>query len=276
LEAGRLRVSMVKCRYALVSSRLPDLDYALNPYVGCEHGCIYCYGRSMLKSRVEALAWGKFVKVKRNIYRVLAKEIGSSKFSGIVGVSTVTDPYQPLESRYMLTRRCLEILSRARKLHVSIQTKSDLILRDLDLLKPGMFDVGITITTMDEDIAKLIEPKAPPPSRRVYALEEVSNLGVETWIFLGPIIPYVNDSYDSIELVVDNARRIGCEVIYDKLNLRRWVLDSMRGRLEGYKDYPIDRLTSLTRKDSEWWIEVKRRIEEICREKGVRCSSAYS
>jgi DNA repair photolyase len=99
---------------------------------------------------------------------------------------------------------------------------------------------------------------------------------VETWIFLGPIIPYVNDSYDSIELVVDNARRIGCEVIYDKLNLRRWVLDSMRGRLEGYKDYPIDRLTSLTRKDSEWWIEVRRRIEEICREKSVRCSSAYS
>ncbi|MCS7113351.1 MAG: radical SAM protein [Nitrososphaerota archaeon] len=275
MEDSRPRISIVECRYALTASRLPDLDYTLNPYVGCEHGCVYCYGRAMLRSRVEALSWGRFVKVKRNIHIVLAREIKSDRFSGVVGVSTVTDPYQPLESRYMLTRRCIEILSGAGKLHISVQTKSDLIVRDLDLMKPGLFDVGVTITTMDEDIAKLIEPRAPPPSRRVSALEAVSNLGVETWIFLGPIIPYLNDDPGSIELVVDNARRIGCEIVYDKLNLRRWVLDSMKIALGSYEGYPIDKLPSLTRRESVWWMDVRRRIEKMCREKGVRCSSAY-
>ncbi|MEM2740158.1 MAG: radical SAM protein, partial [Candidatus Bathyarchaeia archaeon] len=182
MEDSYLRTSMAECRYALTASRIPDIDYALNPYVGCEHGCIYCYGRAMLRSRVEALSWGRFVKVKRNIHRVLAREVESGRFSGVVGVGTVTDPYQPLESRYMLTRRCIEVLSRVEKLHISIQTKSDLIVRDLDLMKPSVFDVGATITTMDEDIAKLIEPKAPPPSRRVSALEAISNLGIDTWI----------------------------------------------------------------------------------------------
>lgn len=275
MEDNYIDVSIIECRYALTASRLPDLDYALNPYVGCEHGCIYCYGRAMLRSKVEALSWGRFVKVKRNIHRVLAREARSSRFKGVVGVGTVTDPYQPLESRYMLTRRCIEVLSKAKRFHVSIQTKSDLIVRDLDLLKPGVFDVGVTITTMDEDIAKLIEPRAPPPSRRISALEAISNLGIDTWIFLGPIIPYLNDDYNGIEIIVDNAKRIGCEIIYDKLNLRRWVLDSMRIILEDYMDYPIDKLPLLTRRDSLWWIDVKKLIERICREKGVRCSPAY-
>jgi len=275
LDYNYLRVSVVECRYALIPSRLPDVDYALNPYVGCEHGCIYCYGRSMLRGRVEALSWGRFVKVKRNIHRILAKEVRSGRFKGVIGIGTVTDPYQPLESRYMLTRQCVEVLSDVGDIHVTIQTKSDLIVRDVDLIKPSLFDVGVTITTMDEDIAKIIEPKAPPPSRRISALETVSNLGVDTWIFLGPIIPYLNDDYRCIELVVDNAKRIGCEIIYDKLNLRRWVLDSMRMALEEYGNYPIDKLPLLTRRSSEWWMDVRRRVERICRDKGVRCSPAY-
>ncbi|MEM4461979.1 MAG: radical SAM protein, partial [Candidatus Bathyarchaeia archaeon] len=167
MDYNYLRVSVVECRYALIPSRLPDVDYALNPYVGCEHGCIYCYGRSMLRGRVEALSWGRFVKVKRNIHRILAKEVRSGRFKGVIGIGTVTDPYQPLESRYMLTRQCVEVLSDVGDIHVTIQTKSDLIVRDVDLIKPSLFDVGVTITTMDEDIAKIIEPKAPPPSRRI-------------------------------------------------------------------------------------------------------------
>lgn len=261
----------MECRTALSRSRLPDLDYSLNPYVGCEHGCIYCYGRSMLR-RSEALSWGNFVKVKRNIARVLAREV-KVKPKGIVGVSTVTDPYQPVEAEYRLTRRCIEILSEA-GFHVSIQTKSNLLLRDLDLIRPENFDVGVTITTMDRGLACIIEPKAPPPEKRVEVLEAVSALGAETWLFLGPIIPGVNDDTENLERIVEIARKTRSELIYDKLNLRRWVYEAMNSALS--KNY--DRLATVVFNkltDVRWWKEVSEQIRRLCRRKGVTCEPAF-
>ncbi|PKK81372.1 MAG: hypothetical protein CVT47_02760, partial [Thermoplasmata archaeon HGW-Thermoplasmata-2] len=120
----------VVCRTALSDSGLEGLDYSLNPYKGCAHGCIYCYAPDI--THVER-AWGTFVDAKMNVAEVLEQET-RTKRRGVVGLGTVTDPYQSLEEKYKLTRKCLEILAK-RKWPVCIQTKSALVLRDVDLLK---------------------------------------------------------------------------------------------------------------------------------------------
>jgi len=157
-----LKIEYVKVKRALSKSSLPDLNYAFNPYIGCMHGCVYCYGRCFTKDKEASDNWGEVIKIKENILQLLKREVKRKKI-GVVGISTITDPYQPIEEKEMITRRALEILSSA-KFYISIQTKSDLVLRDLDLIKGDRFDVGVTITTLNDKTARLIEPRASPPS----------------------------------------------------------------------------------------------------------------
>lgn len=192
------------------------------------------------------------------------------KPKGVVGVGTVTDPYQPLEKRLKLTRKCIEVLTR-KGFPVSIQTKSKLVLRDLHLLKSGNVDVGLTITTMDERLASLMEPGASKPIDRAEALKVLSEEGVETWLFLGPIIPGLNDSEDSIRRVVEVAYEVGCELIYDQLNLRRWVLDRLKHLLDRVEPGLGDRVPLLLRPDSWYLRRLHSIVEKVCREYGVRC-----
>ncbi|MDI6820239.1 MAG: radical SAM protein [Candidatus Hodarchaeaceae archaeon] len=263
----------ITCRTALSQSRLPGLRYSLNPYLGCEHGCIYCYSRSIFRDRQLALNWGKFVKAKQNIQEVLTQEL-KRKPKGTIGLSTVTDPYQPLESKLQLTRKCLEILS-AHDFPVSIQTKSNLVLRDVDLIEPGKFDVGVTITTMDEDLTSKIEPRSPRPDARTQVLEEFASRGVETWLFLGPIIPEVNDCKESLEQVVEVAKKTGSKLMYDKLNLRRWVLESIAPFIEGERPGLVEQLPALLNLKSGWWLEISSMVKTLCAGQSVRCEPAF-
>ncbi|KYH36410.1 MAG: hypothetical protein AYL29_014080 [Candidatus Bathyarchaeota archaeon B24] len=257
----------VRCRTALSKSRLPDLDYALNPYVGCEHGCLYCYARATLRDEAKALRWGRFVLVKKGLVERLAREV-LRKPKGVVGLSTVTDPYQPIEARLRLTRRCLEILVR-KGFPVSIQTKSKLVLRDLDLIKAGKVDVGMTITTMDDSLASMVEPRSSRPSERAEALRRLAEEGVETWVFLGPIIPRLNDSEESIRRVVEVAYETGSELIVDKLNLRKWVLESLAPLLDRLYPGLKWELPDMLRPGSSYLRELYRRVERICRSYGI-------
>ncbi|MEM2875282.1 MAG: radical SAM protein [Candidatus Hadarchaeales archaeon] len=261
----------IRCRGALSRSSLPGLFYSLNPYVGCSHGCVYCYSASTLGDPELARRWGEIVKVKENIVEVLGREV-SVKKRETVGVSTVTDPYQPIEKRLELTRRCIEILSR-HDFPVSIQTKSDLVLRDADIILKGKFDVGVTITTMDPSTAKIIEPGAPPPDARAWALEEFASRGVETWLFLGPIIPGVNDSRESIEDVVKVAARTKSKVIYDRLNLRKWVMERLGPRLDEHFGGK-DRVLALLR-DPSYLSRISSEVGKKCLELGVKCEPAF-
>lgn len=261
----------IRCRGALSRSTLPGLVYSLNPYVGCAHGCVYCYSPSTLGDPELARRWGSVVKVKENIAEVLGRELGVRE-RGTVGVSTVTDPYQPIEKRLELTRRCIALLAE-RGFPVSIQTKSDLVLRDADIISRGRFDVGVTITTMDSSVARIIEPGAPPPDARIRVLEELSSKGIETWLFLGPIIPGVNDSRESIENVLSAAARVKSHVIYDRLNLRRWVMDRLGPRLDEH--FGGRRKTIELLRDSSYWRRIAGDVERICGELGIRCEPAF-
>jgi DNA repair photolyase len=126
-----MNIKEIQASTAISASGLPGLDFALNPYRGCQHACAYCYSPDVLRE-ARWREWGDFVDVKKNLPILLSKQ--KNKLSGVVGLGTVTDPYQQAEEKYKITRYCLEQLARS-DCTVSIQTKSDLVLRDLDILK---------------------------------------------------------------------------------------------------------------------------------------------
>ena len=163
-------------------------DYVVNPYVGCQHACSYCYARFMKRFTGHQEAWGEFVDVKINAPELLSKEILKKKV-GNVWVSGVCDPYQPLEAKYQLTRRCLAILAE-HNWPVIVQTRSPLVLRDIDILKNAKnFEVGFSITTADDSIRKLFEPHAPPIKDRIAALDTLHKAGIRTYAMIAPMLP---------------------------------------------------------------------------------------
>jgi len=191
-ECGQLstviRVSEIEVRSALTRSRIPSLDFCLNPYLGCGHGCLYCYADFMCRFRKRNDRWGSFVDAKVNVPELLEKEL-RRRPPGRVSISTVTDPYQPVERKYQLTRQCLQLLLDYGR-RISILTKSDLVLRDLDLLRQFKnCRVGLTITTDDEKIKRLFEPASPTIRRRIKALEKLKEEGIVTYAFIGPLLP---------------------------------------------------------------------------------------
>jgi len=253
-------IRFTRIREALSKSGLPDLDYALNPYMGCWHSCIYCYARLYTRMRDVAEHWGEIIVVKENIIEVLEREV-RQKPPGIVGVGTITDAYQPVEALYELTRYSIRTLLN-HGFHVSIQTKNPLVLRDLKILveHKDKVDVGFTITTLDNSIARTIEPRAPPPTARAKALEKISSTGIETWVFYGPIIPGVNDDDETIISLIELAKQTNSIFYYDKLRVKKFMEDpnhplyAIAGRA---KNYP--------------WRKLYRRIEETCRKHRVKC-----
>ena len=214
----QLKITEVTCKNALVKSGIEGVDYALNPYIGCEHACVYCYAEFMKKYTNHKEDWGEFVDVKINVAERLRHQIKKTK-PGRVQMGTVTDAYQPVEERFCLARECLEVLADS-DLPVSVQTKSDLILRDIDILKKIKdIEVGFTITCPDPEIERLFEPGAPDLERRFEALRELVNSDIPTYVFFGPILPFFSDHPDSLSLLFNRLRKTGVKKIYlDKMN----------------------------------------------------------
>jgi DNA repair photolyase len=179
-------VTEVYARSILVKSRVSD--YTVNPYVGCQHSCTYCYARFMKRFTGHREPWGEFVDVKINAPDLLRKEI-NRKSPGRVWISGVCDPYQPIEKTYELTRKCLEILAGC-GWPITVQTKSPLVLRDIDLLaRNANIEVGLSIATADDEMRKLFEPDAPSIKERVKALGELHQAGIRTYAMIAPMLP---------------------------------------------------------------------------------------
>jgi len=203
-----LIIREIKAKTILSNSQV--YDYSLNPYTGCEHGCVYCYARFMKRFTGHKERWGDFVNVKINAPELLEVEIKKKK-KARVWISGVCDPYQPVERRYRLTRRCLEIL-----IHndwpVTIQTKSPLVLRDMDIIKRSdKLEIGFTITTSDERIRRIFEPGAPSISSRVEAVGKLHDLGMRTFVMIAPVLP-------GAEYIPNLLRGKVDYVIIDRLN----------------------------------------------------------
>ncbi len=223
-----MKVREVSCTSALSPSSLPGLDYALNPYRGCSIGCVYCYSPAVLR---EERPWGRFVDVKRNIPAILAREL-RRKRRGVIGIGTVTDGYQPLETRYHLTRYCLEQLARF-DFPVSIQTKSSLVLKDLEALRRLRdVEVGVTNTTWDEAMRRRFEPFSSPAPRRMETLKALNAAGIRTWAFVGPILPGATDT--TAEPLLRAVRDAGTRhVMIDRLRFRPGVWERVDRAVTG-------------------------------------------
>jgi DNA repair photolyase len=173
-----------------ILSKSQVFDYAVNPYVGCQHGCTYCYARFMKRFTGHNEPWGEFVDVRVNAPDLLRHEIVKTP-PGEIWVSGVCDAYQPQEREYELTRQCLEILIQHDS-PVTVQTKSPLVLRDIDLIRRSdKVEVGLSVTSADDEIRKLFEPGAPSIRERIEALEELHLAGIRTYAMIAPMLPGV-------------------------------------------------------------------------------------
>ena len=193
-----------------ILSKSKVYDYVVNPYVGCSHSCRYCYAAFMKRFTGHRETWGEFVDIKINAPELLAREI-KKKRVGRVWVSGVCDPYQSAEKKYKLTRRCLEVLLE-NQWPVTIQTKSSLVLRDIEIL--GQFndiEVGFSITTADEKIRKLFEPGASPIKERIRALNVLHSRGIRTFAMIAPILPKSEGLIEQLPGKVDH-------ILIDRLN----------------------------------------------------------
>ena len=206
-------------------------DWAVNCYSGCEHRCLYCYARFATRFSHPRERWGSFVDVKVNASQVLEREV-KRKRVGRVFMSSVCDGWQPVEGKYGLTRQCLEILLQ-RDFPITILTKSALAQRDLDLLTgKRAVDFGVTITTLDESLSKLFEPKSSSPSERLALLAEAKKKGIKTYVFLGPLVPHLSDTEESVRSLLNAVKEVGANYFYvDRLNPRYGVWPSVRGLL---------------------------------------------
>lgn len=204
-------------------------DYVINPYIGCQHACSYCYARFMKRFSKHKEAWGDFVDVKINAAELLLEEINRKK-KGNVWVSGVCDPYQPLEAKYKITRQCLEILARYHW-PVIIQTRSPLVLRDMDILKQSKdFEVGFSIGTADESIRKIFEPSAPAIEERIRALDALHQAGIKTYAMIAPLLPGADLLPESLAgkvgyILVDRMNYNYADSVYRKYKMQDKLSD---------------------------------------------------
>ena len=162
-----MKIKEINAKTILTKSNLPEADYVINPYIGCSHGCIYCYANFMKRFTNHKEPWGEFVDIKINAAELIPNKDLSNK---TVVISSVTDPYNSLEKKYKLTRNILEKLIPLNP-NLNILTKSNLIIRDIDLIKQFKnCSVSISFSSLDENIQKEIEPKASSPKEKIFAL----------------------------------------------------------------------------------------------------------
>jgi DNA repair photolyase len=260
-----IKIKEITCKSILSTSGIPGIDYALNPYVGCEHGCVYCYAIFMKRFTGHNEPWGDFVDVKVNAPEILRKQLTKIK-PGKISISTVTDGYQPLEEKYKITRSCLKELM-AYQYPVSILTKSSLILRDLELLKKiKILDVGITITTLDEEVRKVLEPKSSSSIERLDTLKKLAKEGIDTWAFFAPVLPYFSDSVDKIEeLWIAFSKAEVNQVLVDTTNLYPKVYSNIKRILRSAHPELIGRYENIYRNRFKHQEELRWRVEMIAR-----------
>jgi DNA repair photolyase len=251
-----VKVREIFSKAILTKTAIASFDYCINPYVGCGHGCRYCYASFMKRFTGHLEPWGEFVDVKVNAPQVLKRQLKRAK-PGVVALSTVTDPYQPLEKKYQLTRKCLEALL-DHQFSVNVLTRSPLCLRDMDLYKQfKAIEVGVSITTHDERIKKIFEPHSPSIDARIDALRTLRQEKIPTYAFVGPMLPLEpSPLVKMLDGLVD-------EVLIDQLNYSNKVKALYRkSRLDQYLEEDYFHYVGL---------ELKERFEK----KGIRVSMCF-
>lgn len=207
-----------KCKSILSESKLDGIDYSINPYTGCLHSCKYCYASFMKRFTNHKEPWGQFVDIKTNAPEILKKQI-KKKQPGNVLISSVTDPYQPPEKEYEITRKILQILSKT-KMNVSVLTKNKMVIRDIDVFKKfkfGKISVGLTINYIEEKHKKIWEPGTSSIQERISALEKLYGSKIPTYIHIGPYLEDITD----LTQVIETCNKYVYEIEIENINFNR-------------------------------------------------------
>lgn len=265
-----VKLKEVLCKSCLQRSGIYGVDYSINPYTGCQHGCVYCYARITAKRRgYELEEWGKFVEAKINCAAVLSKELLKAR-KGLVLLSSTSDPYQPIEVKYKLTRQVLKLLLQ-HQFPVAILTKSTLVLRDADLFKQFEHcEVGVSISTLDEGACNAFEPNVASIEQRIEVLKKLKDQGIKTYVMIAPILPSFTE-YKLEELIKCLAQSTD-RLLVDKLNLRNYVWPHVHKVLQSIKPELIKLYQSSLEARCK---DVARRIAILCKECGLRCDFCF-
>lgn len=291
--APATQVSWEDARSAITTNASPDIGFVhgLNPYRGCEHGCVYCYARPSHShlSLSPGLDFETRLIAKRGLAEVLARELQRPGYRPEhIAIGTVTDAYQPIERELRLTRACLEVLARAQH-PLAIVTKGSGVERDIDLLAPlganGLAAVYVTVTTLDARLARVLEPRAAAPHRRLRTIRTLAEAGVPVGVSVSPQIPFLNED---MEQVLEAARDAGARrAFYQVLRLpwelspifRQWLMQHCPDRagrvmariqdMRGGQDYDSDFATRM--KGSGPWADLLRqRFQKACARLGYQ------
>jgi len=269
----KMKVREIFVKSIISKSRIYGIDYSVNPYLGCQHGCKYCYARFMLRFVDEKDKWGEFVHVKVNAPRLFSKEISRVRDSSIL-FSSVCDPYQPLEERYELMRPMLKKLIDREDIHTIILTKSDLVLRDVDILsKMKNLEVGFTINFYDDSYRKVFEPGAPPIRRRFRALRKLKENGIRTFGFIAPFLPIF--TYRDLERLLKEYFKSGVDYIFlDKLRVKHGNYEPLSETLRN--EFP-EHFEDFFRKtfSNSYFMKIKREVESLCLDYPLHCVFGY-
>src|SRR6059036_3117320 len=235
LPAFDTTVTVETARKIITRNDSPDIgfDRSINPYRGCEHGCVYCFARPTHANMglSAGLDFESKLFVKPDAPELLEREISDPKYSPkVIAIGTNTDPYQPIERKYEVMRGILEVLERAGH-PVGIVTKSALVLRDIDILartaRRNLVKVALSVTTLDAKLARAMEPRASTPPKRLEAIRQLAEAGIPATVMVAPVIPALNDS--EIERILDAAAHAGVkEASYVLLRLPLEVRDLFR------------------------------------------------
>ena len=251
----------------ITKSNLPASDYVINPYVGCPHACKYCYARFMKRFTGHTEEWGDFIDIKR-----CAKPINVKKlYHKSVFLSSVTDCYNPFEAKYQITRDVLKQLTQA-DCQIMISTKSDLILRDIDVLKElRNLIVAVSVNTLDNGFQSDMD-HAGSITRRIAALKELRKQGIYTVLFLSPIFPYITDFKEILEATAEFV----CEYWFENLNLRgNYKQEILQYIAEKYPQYLSDYKEIYNNKNMEYWKQLSADIDSYCSQKEIRYTNYF-
>lgn len=273
-----MQIKEISAKSILKKTKLPENicpgnHYIINPFIGCLYGCTYCFAAFMRRFSKHKEVWSGFVDVKVNAVEVLKRELERNPASGIIEIGSVTDAYQPVEEKYQITKSILELLV-AYDFPVSIVTKSNLVTRDVALLKMfSQCDVGVTITCLNSDISKTIEPGAPSPDDRLEVLRTLSRSGIRTFALVSPILPIFTD----LRRILHEVSPYVDLIVVDKLNTRGISLKRLQDSLPFQGSEITKEFMSLIG-DIEYWNAVQNEIRVLSTEfkvavQGVGCFS---
>ena len=250
--------------------------YGMNIYRGCSHGCIYCDSRSLCYQFTHPF---EDVEVKQNAPELLEKELKSKRRKCMIGTGSMSDPYMHCEEKLLLTRRCLEIILKY-GFGAAVLTKSDRILRDIDLLdeinRSAKCVVQMTLTTFDDDLCKVIEPNVCNTKQRIAVLEKMRERGIPTVVWMTPILPFINDTEENVTAILEECVRTGVKgiVCYDMgLTLREGDREYYYAALDkffpGMKEKYVKRYGNAYELPSPNAGTLMKMLHRICSENGI-------